>query len=171
MWLVSNVSGKPLIDVLSDRIWSQLGMEFDAQFVTEPGNQVLGGSGLIATARDFARFGQMLLQRGTYNGRQILSPRVVEEFIKGGDREAFAKYAEAHPANKGFSYRDQWWVTHNEHGAFTAWGVYGQYLYVDPIANMVIVKQSSMPAAGTEFADNNDFLLFHAIAKHLMAHE
>lgn len=168
VWLASEVSGQSFTDLLSKRIWSRLGMEHDAQFLTEPGNQALGGTGLVATARDLARFGQMLLQRGTYNGRQILSPAVVEGFIAGGDRKAFEPFAQAHPANRGFSYRDQWWVTHNEHGAFTAWGVFGQYLYIDPTANMVIVKQSSLPNAATEFADNNDFLFFHAVAKHLM---
>lgn len=168
VWLVTKVGGQPYIDTLSDRIWSKLGMEHDAQFLTEASNQPLGGSGLVATARDLARFGQMLLQGGTYNGRQVLSPSVAEGFSQGGDRKAFELYAKDAPYMKGFSYRDQWWVTHNEHGAYSAMGVYGQYIYIDPKANMVIVKQSSMEGATTEFSDNNDFPFFLAIAKHLM---
>ena len=160
VWLVTNVTGKPFHEVLSERIWSQLGMEYDAQFLTESRNQALGGSGLSATARDLARFGQMILQRGNYNGRQVMVPDVVEVFIKGGDRKAFERHASKNPAEKGFSYRDQWWNTHNEHNAFTAWGVHGQFVYIDPTSNVVIVKQSSLPEAMVDFASNNDFLFF-----------
>ncbi len=169
VWLVTKVGGQPYIDTLSDRVWSKLGMDYDAQFLTEASNQPLGGSGLVATARDLARFGQMLLQGGTYNGRQILSPAVAAGFSQGGDRKAFEEFAKGAPFQKGFSYRDQWWVTHNEHGAYSAMGVYGQYLYIDPKANMAIVKQSSMEAATTEFSDYNDFPFFMAVAKYLMS--
>ena len=169
VWLVTNVTGKPFHEVLSERIWSQLGMEYDAQFLTESSNQALGGSGLSATARDMARFGQMILQRGTYNGRQVMAPEVVEGFIEGGDREAFERHASRNSAEEGFSYRDQWWNTHNAHNAFTAWGVHGQFVYIDPTANVVIVKQSSLPQAMLPFASNNDFLFFHALSKKLMA--
>ncbi len=169
VWLVTNVTGKPFHEVLSERIWSQLGMEYDAQFLTESSNQALGGSGLSATARDLARFGQMILQRGTYNGRQVMAPGVVEGFIQGGNREAFKRHASKNPAEKDFSYRDQWWHTHNAHNAFTAWGVHGQFVYIDPTTNVVIVKQSSLPATMTVFATGNDFLFLHALSKKLMS--
>ena len=169
VWVVTNVTGMPFHEVLSERIWSRLGMEYDAQFLTESSNQALGGSGLSATARDLARFGQMILQRGTYNGRQVMAPDVVEGFIKGGDRDAFKRHSSKNPAEKGFSYRDQWWNTHNKHNAFTAWGVHGQFVYIDPTANVVIVKQSSLPKAMVDFASNNDFLFFHALSKKIMS--
>jgi len=169
VWLLTNVTGKPFHEVLSERIWSQLGMEYDAQILTESSNQALGGSGLTATARDLARFGQMILQRGIYNSRQVVASDVVEGFIKGGDPEAFKRHSSKNPAEKGFSYRDQWWNTHNEHNAFTAWGVHGQFVYIDPTANVVIVKQSSLPKAMNNFASNNDFKFFHALSKRLMS--
>lgn len=170
VWIIDKVTGQPFTEVLSDRIWSKLGMEHDALFITEPGHHGLGGTGLIATARDLARFGQMILQHGTYNGRQVLAPEVMEGFIEGGSRKAFERYA-GDGSLKGFSYRDQWWVTHNEHRAFLAMGVYGQNIYIDPTANVVIVKQSSQPSAVLEFADKNDFGLFHALARYLMNKE
>ena len=168
VWLTVNGTGMPFHEALSERIWSKIGAEYDAQILTEGSNQGLGGSGLIATARDLARFGQMILQRGTYNDTQILLPEVVEGFIEGGDKEAFQRHASKSPDEEGFSYRDQWWNTHNEHNAFTAWGVHGQFVYIDPTANMVIVKQSSQPIALLPFAQENDFQFFHAVAKHLM---
>lgn len=169
VWLTVNATGMPFHQALSERIWSKIGAEFDAQILTEGSNQALGGSGLIAVARDLARFGQMILQRGTINGNQVMLPGVVEGFIAGGDRQAFERHASKNPDEEGYSYRDQWWVTHNEHNAFTAWGVHGQFVYIDPTANMVIVKQSSQPVALLPFAQENDFQFFHALAKHLMA--
>ena len=169
-WLIRKQTGKSFATVLSDRIWSKIGAENDALIATESTNKALAASGLFATARDLARFGQMILQRGTYNGQQILNPNVVEGFIKGGDREAF----KAHDANgpqKGYSYRDQWWVSHNEHNAFMALGIYGQAIYIDPTANMVIIKQSSQPTAQLDFSDNNEPLIYHALAKYLMAND
>ena len=99
----------------------------------------------------------------------MLDPSIVEAFIAGGDRKALAAFASTGPM-KGFSYKDQWWVTHNEHGAFAALGVYGQLLYIDPTANVVIVKQGSMDAAETDFANQNDFVAALAVAKFLMGH-
>lgn len=167
-WIVEKASGQDFPNLLSERIWSKIGAEHDAMILTEASNKALAGSGLFATTRDLARFGQMLVQYGTYNDRQIIPPAVVRGFIEGGDREAFKAYA-TEGSFKGFSYRDQWWVTHNKHNSFTALGVFGQIVYVDPTASMVIVKQSSLPEAVPEFADKNDFRVFQAIAEHLMA--
>lgn len=169
VWLVTSVSGQPFHEALSEHIWSKIGAEYDAQILTEGSNQGLGGSGLIGTARDMARFGQMVLQRGSYNGRQVLPPEVVDGFMEGGDRQAFERHASRNPAEEGYSYRDQWWNTHNEQGGFMAWGVHGQFIYIDPTANMVIVKQSSQPVALLPFAQENDFLFFEALGLHLMA--
>ena len=166
-WLIRVAEKRSLAESFSDRLWSKIGAEHDALIAIENANKAVGGSGLQATARDLARLGQAILQRGTYNGHQILDPSVVEAIKTGGDREAFKSYA-SEGAMKGFSYRDQWWVTHNDHSAFTAMGVYGQLLYIDPTANVVIVKQSSQDAAVTEFADSNDFIAAHAVAKYLM---
>ena len=109
----------------------------------------------------------MIVQRGSWKGKQVVDTAVVDGFIAGGDREAFMAFASDGP-QKGYSYRDQWWVTHNDHNAFMAMGVFGQLIYIDPTANMVIVKQSSQPKAQNDFADHNDVPAFHALAKHLM---
>lgn len=166
-WLIRVVENRSLAESFSDRLWSKIGAEHDALIATENANKAVGGSGLQATARDLARLGQAFLQRGTYNGRQLFDPSLVEGFMAGGDREAFKPYA-GDGSLKGFSYRDQWWVTHNEHNAFAAMGVYGQLLYIDPTADMVIVKQSSQDAAIIEFADTNDFIAALALAKFLI---
>jgi len=61
-----------------------------------------------------------------------------------------------------------WWVSHNEHGAFMARGIHGQNIYIDPKAEMVIVRYASFPIAAN--AANDPFTLpaYMAIATYLM---
>ena len=62
-----------------------------------------------------------------------------------------------------------WWVTHNEHQAFTARGVYGQLIYVDPKAEMVIVRYASNPVAANGAIDPTSLPAYEALAEHLIA--
>ncbi len=167
--LVRRVTGKPDYQVLSETIWSKIGAERDALIIVDDSGRGLGSSGLIATARDIARFGQMILQHGTYNNQQIVDSSLTDDFSRGSDPELLVKWAKEHaPSSLGFSYRNQWWVTHNEHGAFSALGIFGQMLYIDPMANMVVVKQASQAKANDPIEDENCWPALHAVALELM---
>jgi CubicO group peptidase (beta-lactamase class C family) len=153
-WLMKRLLNQSLAEIMQERIWSKLGVERDAFWIVDPATAETAGSGLLSTLRDQARFGQMLLQQGQFNGQQILPSIVVEDIEKGGDRDAFADGPGASPMNQGYSYHHQWWMTHNPHGAYQALGYGGQMLYVDPVAQLVIDKFSSYPTptpAGNEF--------------------
>ena len=54
---------------------------------------------------------------------------------------------------RGYSYRNMWWVTHNEHGAFEGRGIFGQRLYVTPAAEMVVAHHASHPIAASAAND------------------
>jgi CubicO group peptidase (beta-lactamase class C family) len=153
-WIMKRVLNQSLAEIMHERIWSKLGVERDAFWIVDSASAETAGSGLLTTLRDMARFGQMLLQKGYFNGQQILPAAVVEDLEKGGDQEAFARGLAASPMNQGYSYHHQWWMTHNEHGAYQALGYGGQMLYIDPAAQLVIAKFSSYPTptpAGNEF--------------------
>ena len=153
-WMIRRLLNKPLADVMQERFWSKLGAERDAFWIVGPAAVETSGSGLLTTTRDMARFGQMLLQKGEFNGQQILPATVVSDIERGGDPAAFARGPAAGPSNEGFSYHHQWWITHNAHGAYYALGYGGQMLYIDPTAEMVVAKFSSYPTptpAGNEF--------------------
>ena len=62
-----------------------------------------------------------------------------------------------------------WWVSHNEHGAFTARGIHGQGIYIDPAAEMVIVRFASHPLAANANLDPMSLPAYDAVARHLMA--
>jgi len=167
-WLIKRLLGKSLSEIMCERIWSRLGAERDAFWIVDPTAAETAGSGLLTTLPDMARFGQMLLQNGAYNGQRILPTEVVSDIARGGDPQAFARGPAAGPGNQGWSYRHQWWITHNPHGAYLALGYGGQILYIDPAVDMVIAKVSSYPTptpAGNEFF--SAFAAFPALGKAL----
>jgi CubicO group peptidase (beta-lactamase class C family) len=129
------------------------------------GNEFAGG-GMNAGLRDMARFGEMMRLDGRYNGQQIVPASVVADIRKGGDKANFAKAG--YKTIPDWSYRNMWWVSHNEHGAFAARGVNGQAIYVDPKAEMVIARYASHPLAANANMDPTSLPAFHALAKHLM---
>ena len=168
-WLINRATGKAVSEVFSERIWSILGVEKDGYVINGRDGTESWGGGFNGTARDMARFGQMILQGGMAKGQQVVPSIVVEGFRNGGDKSAFAHSSEGQPGAvmEGWSYRDQWWVTHNKNRAFTALGIYGQWIYVDPAAEMVIVKQSSYPSARGEIIDDDVTLALQAMGTYL----
>ncbi|HDR7776578.1 TPA: serine hydrolase [Bacillus tropicus] len=143
-WIIRTITGKSLAENVSERIWSQIGMEENAYYVTDETKVEQASAGLNATARDMARFGQLLLNNGEYNGKQIL-PSSITEDIKNVQEGELAVGPGA-----SISYHNQWWIPHNEQGAFEVLGSYGQTLYIDPKANMVIVHFSSNATPSNE---------------------
>jgi CubicO group peptidase (beta-lactamase class C family) len=96
----------------------------------------------------------------------VIPAEAVADIRRGGKPEDFAKAG--YSLLKGWSYRNMWWVTHNEHGAFMARGVHGQALYIDPKAQVVIARFASHPTAGNAANDPTSLPAYHALAKHLM---
>ena len=92
--------------------------------------------------------------------------RVVDDIRRGGSREHFAPAGYA--TLPGWSYRNMWWVSHNAHGAYTARGIHGQAIYVDPAAEMVIARFASHPLAGNVNLDPTSLPAYDAVAALLM---
>jgi len=165
-WAMSRATGRSLTELLKDRFWNKLGMEQDAYFVVDPAGIENAGGGLNLTLRDMARFGEVLRLGGRYNGQQIVPAAVIDDVRRGGNREIFAKAG--YKTLPGWSYRSMWWVSHNDHGAFTARGVHGQAIYIDPAAEMVIARFASHPKSGNVNMDPTSLPAYEALADHLM---
>ena len=166
-WIVRRASGMTLSDLLSERIWMPMGAEEDAHYHVDRIGTESGGGGLSTTLRDLARFGETIRNHGRFNGRQIVPSSVVEDIARGGDPEKFRPAG--YTTLPGASYRNQWWVTHNAHGAYMARGVYGQGIYIDPKAEMVIARYASHPVAGNAANDPVTLPAYMALARDLMA--
>jgi hypothetical protein len=146
-------------------IWSKLGAESDAFYTVDSIGTAGGGGGLSTTLRDLARFGEMMRLDGFYNGRQIVPKAVVEDIRSGASREHFAKAG--FDTLPGWSYRDQWWISHDESGVFAARGIHGQVVWIDPKAEMVIARYASHPVASNPFIDRVSLPAYAAMAKKL----
>jgi hypothetical protein len=168
-WLTARVSGKSVSAQLQERVWQRLGVERDGYMWLNTKGEEMAGGGLNITAADAARFGQMILQKGRYNGQQILPQAIAERILQAGNREPFNRYyQDPWYENTGYAYHDQWWTFNTAHKPVSAIGVFGQFIYIDPVAEMVIVKQSSHPEAESEANEVDGPLIWHAIAEHLM---
>lgn len=165
-WVIRRASGQSVGEALSDSIWRKLGAEQDGYFAVDTVGNEFAGGGLNTGLRDLARFGEMMRLDGKYNGQQIVPAKVVADIRKGGDKANFAKAG--YKTIPEWSYRNMWWVSHNEHGAFAARGVNGQAIYVDPKAEMVIARYASHPIAANAALDPTSLPAFHALAKFLM---
>ena len=165
-WVIARVTGRNVAQLLSERIWSRLGSEQDAYFTVDSIGTPFAGGGLNAGLRDMARFGEMLRNGGRFNGQQIVPQSVVKDIRQGGDKEAFAKAG--YSQLKGWSYRAMWWVSHNPDGAYTARGVHGQSIYIDPAAEMVIVRFASHPVAANAANDGVTLPAYAALARYLL---
>jgi CubicO group peptidase (beta-lactamase class C family) len=166
-WICRRASGMTLSDLLSERVWIPMGAEEDAHYHVDRIGTESGGGGLSTSLRDLARFGESIRNHGRFNGRQIVPSQFVEEVARGGDPAKFKPAG--YTTLPGASYRHQWWITHNAHGAYMARGVHGQGIYIDPKAEMVIARYASHPAAGNAANDPVTLPAYMALAKDLMA--
>ena len=131
-----------LAELVSREIWQPLGCEESACFTVDSAGYALGDGGFNATLRDYARFGQMLLNDGQVNGNNIVPKQWIDD-IHNADHSLFGEpYTQATPNG---AYRNQFWVEDVAKKAFMARGVFGQLIYIDPAHQMVVVKLSSWP--------------------------
>lgn len=165
-WLLERASGQPLAELLSRRLWQPLGAEQDAALLVDSQGTAFAGGGLVCGLRDLARLGEMLRLQGQARGRQLLPTAVVQALRCGGDRALMARSGES--PQPGWSYRAMWWLTHNRHGAYMARGVHGQLLYINPVAELVIARFASHPAAANAVNDATSLPAWQALADHLL---
>ena len=167
-WLIARTTGKSVAKELSERIWNRIGTEREAFYTVDSIGTPFAGGGFNATLRDMARLGQLMLDGGA-NGEQILPPAAIERIRHGGQRDTFAKAG--YKLLPGWSYGGMWWVSNDDHGAYTARGVHGQTIWVDPVADMVIVRFASHPVAANAATDPTSLPAYRAMADHLIAND
>jgi CubicO group peptidase (beta-lactamase class C family) len=166
-WILHRTTGQSLTDLVGAMLWSKLGMEQSALFVIDGHGSEFAGGGMNAALRDLARFGEMMRLGGSVDGVEIVPRGVVDDIRRGGDPARFAPAG--YETLPGWSYRNQWWVSHDAHGCYTARGVRGQMIWIDPLAEMTIVRFGSHPLAANGQFDPTSLPGWTAVAKHLMA--
>jgi CubicO group peptidase (beta-lactamase class C family) len=164
-WIMTRVTGVALADMLSDRIWSRIGCEEDGCLAIDPIGVALGGTGLSATLRDVARFGELMRCEGAAAGRQVIPAAVIADIRRGSDPDKFAKAG--YTLLPGYSYRNMWWVAHDPLGVFEGRGIHGQRLWIAPKAELVIARFASHPIASSAANDILTMPAFAALSRFL----
>jgi hypothetical protein len=148
-WIVRRAANQDLATLASEMIWQHVGAEHDWLYMVDAGGAESTAS---ATLRDFLRFGELYVNRGVLDGKTILPKPVVDAVLGGGDRAVFARAAmETLP---DWSYRSQWWYRHIDGRICpVARGAHGQFLYIDPVNELVIARFGSSPNAPSVLLD------------------
>ena len=133
--LVSEATGRPLAEYLSEKIWAPYGMEQDATWLLGSTGAEISGCCIQAATRDMARFGQFILDGAKIDGAEIVP--------EGWLAEATSTQAETGEADGGYGF--QWWT--NNDGSFAAQGIFGQGIFIDPARGLVIASNSNWPRA------------------------
>ncbi len=135
--LVSLATGQTLSNYLSSKIWVPYGMEQEATWILNRTNQEMAGCCLQMSLRDFARFGQFVLEDGHINGESI----VPDNWFQNATQTQI-------PLWGGWGYGYQWWTMSD--GTFRALGIHGQMIHIDPARNLVVAIYSAWPEAESD---------------------
>jgi len=155
--ILARVESKPLADLLSERIWKPMGAQAAATWnLDRPGGVEKAFCCINATARDFARLGLLVADRGRAGAAAIIPARWIERISTPARR-----------AVDGWQYSAQWWhAPGGDDDDISAIGVYGQYVYVNRVTGTVVVKLSDY---GAEQDETETLAVMQAIAADLGA--
>ena len=134
-WVIERVTGKRYAELMSEHLWKLIGAERSAYITLDRLGAPRAAGGMCATLRDLARVGEFMIQHPT---------PWVEDIERGGDAKAWAAgdMAEYFPGLP-IRYRSQWYVLEGEAPLLFAYGIHGQYLFVDRKNRIVVAQLSS----------------------------
>ena len=159
--ILKRATGKTITEYMQDKLYNPIGMEYDGYWLLDGENMEMVLGGLNLTLRDYAKLGTLFLNEGQFNGKQIIPKKWVEASV-------IPDGVHVQPGEDVLGYGYQWWIPQSDYGEYMAMGVYGQYIYVNPLTKTVIVKLSANPKYNDKaFVPSNDFAhleFFRAIA-------
>ncbi len=154
--ILVGATGRSVADYMQEKICEPLGMEAPSFWIQDSRGMELAYAGLLMTARDFAKLGELYRKRGAWEGRNI----VPADYVDASLTIAAPHLAVGQPLVGGYhfplGYGYQWWFPDGDIGEFSAIGVYNQYVYVDPSRGVTIVKLSANPRYGLSHDDEDN---------------
>ena len=162
-WVYERACGAPYARILSEYLWQPMGAAEDASMTLDASGAARVAGGISATARDLARFGEMIRCRGVANGRQVVPGWWIDDIHANGDSKAWSDgdLADIFPGGR---YRSKWYTIDPARCDLAAIGIHGQWIYVDTLTDTVIVKLATQPKAMDIPLDHRWLAAFRAIA-------
>ena len=165
--ILESVTDMPLREYLYKRIWSKIGTESGAYYIADKTGTDMALGGLNATLRDFSKFGQLYLNEGSWDGEQIVPKSWVVKSHTPDAPHLMPNAGDLSSSEWGYGY--QWWIPGDPLTDYTAHGIFNQFIYVDPVSNVVIAKTSSNHRfrSEKEYSKAAHIAMFRSITKQI----
>jgi CubicO group peptidase (beta-lactamase class C family) len=143
-WVIERAASRRYADLMSDLIWKPMGAARSAYITVDRLGAPRCAGGMCTTVRDLARVGQLIIEDGSRAGSEIIPSAWIDDIIENGDQDAWAagSFIEYFPGVP-MHYRGQWYVQRGPVPLLMAFGIHGQYLFIDRQRRVVIAKASS----------------------------
>jgi hypothetical protein len=145
-WAIERATGQTIAALLSARIWQPMGAENPAYITLDRKGLARCAGGLCATARDFARLGQLIVDDGRRGARPIIPASVISDITDNGDADAWrnGQWGKAFASiSTNMRYRSGWYLVDDQPKTMFAMGIHGQNLFIDRANRIVVAKLSS----------------------------
>ena len=153
--VIEGATGRTIPDLMQEKLIAPMGLEADPLYITDGHGTAFVLGGLNLTTRDYARFGQMFLQMGEWNGQQIVPI----------DWVAASTEPSAPTAPGAEQYGLQWWMAPDAPaGEFYGRGIYGQYIYINRAKGVVIAANGADRAFRDAGANEQNIAMFRRLA-------
>jgi len=159
-------TGRRFHDYLAERLWRPMGAKGPAYITLDRIGSARAAGGFCVTARDLARFGQLVLDGGVVDGTRLIPAGWIDDMRKNGDQRAWlaGNFKADFPHG---NYRSFWYDAGDGRGSFCGIGIHGQWLWCDPTSNVVLVKFSSRPQPSDDAATHVEISALSQIAQAL----
>lgn len=139
--LLQAATGQSVTAYMQEKLWQPLGMESPAYWMIDDDGMEMVFGGLNATARDYAKLGELYRLQEHWQGAQLVPAQWVIDSITPDAPHLLPGENPMSDFEMGYGY--QWWIMDGDRGDYSAIGVYNQFIYVDPSKELVIVKLSA----------------------------
>ena len=166
--ILTRTTGKTIAEYMEEKLWEPLGAESEAYWIIDNEGMEFAIGGLNCTAKDYAKIGQLYLHNGNWNGQQLIPSDWIEDSTTPDAPHLIPGRRSNARSKDGYGY--QWWIPLGAEDEFNAQGIYGQFIYVDPDQEMVVVKLSSnhhFKTDTTGYYHDHEIALYRAIANEL----
>ena len=144
--LLREATGISVTQYMQKMLWDPIGAEDNAYWLLDSENMEVAYGGFNATARDYAKLGELYRLEGNINGTQIVPSNWIQASITPDAAHLMPGENALSDYPLGYGY--QWWIP-DDSGDFMAIGVYNQFIYVSPQNNVVAVQLSANNIYGT----------------------
>jgi CubicO group peptidase (beta-lactamase class C family) len=141
-WILERASGEGLASLFSRYLWQPMGAEANAYITVDRKGNPRAAGGICVRPRDLLRFAELVRNRGRANGQQVIPEAWIEDCSDGGSLETW-RAGESSKEFPAGSYRNKWYQTGDEDRSMLAIGIHSQWIYINPVTEVTIVKLSS----------------------------